>query len=350
MAQVRWGLVGTGKIAQSHCGNIKSHEAATVLAAHDTHETRLGEFCKAQEVPRAYKTAAELFADKDVDAVYIAVPNKFHAPLAIEALQAGKHVLLDKPFAMNLAEAEAVVETAKASGKLFMLGMNQRYRADSQKIRSVIASGTIGDIYHAKAFWMRREGIPRLGTWFGSKELAGGGCMLDIGVHMLDLCLFLIDNWEPLSVFGQTYSMFGHRGLGEGGWGASDREDIQFDVDDFATALIKLRNGASVSLDVSWAAHMGDGSRNDVHVFGSKGGTQAYPAKIFCRNPLREDYEVIENVRGHIPLAHADRFHNFTEAILGNEEPLTTLEQSLVVQKILDGIYESCRTGKVVEL
>src|SRR5262249_49032881 len=141
---------------------------------------------------QAYASAKELFADRSIDAVYIATPNKFHVPLAKEALQAGKHVILEKPFAMNAVEAAEAIATAKAAGKVLTVGMNQRFTADSQKIKHLVEQGVLGEIYHAKASWMRRAGIPKLGTWFGNHEMSGGGCLYDIGVHMLDLCLYTL--------------------------------------------------------------------------------------------------------------------------------------------------------------
>lgn len=166
----------------------------------------------------------ELLADKEVDAVYVAVPNKFHAPLACQTLAAGKHVILDKPMALSHAQALQVAKAAEQSGKTFFLGMNQRFTEGAQQIRSLVEAGVLGEIYHAKAYWIRREGIPRLGTWFGNKEVAGAGSLFDIGVHFLDLCLHLLGNFNPVSVFGASYTKFGNRGLGEGGWGLSDRE------------------------------------------------------------------------------------------------------------------------------
>jgi len=344
------GIIGAGMISQSCCNAVANHERAQVVAAHDLNEQRLRELCTEFEIPRSYASAEELLAEDGVEAVYVAVPNKFHAPLAIQALQAGKHVILDKPFALDLEEAKEVAAAAKANDKLFMLGMNQRYRAESQTIRSHAKQGLFGEIYHAKAFWFRRHGIPKLGTWFGSKAMAGGGCLLDIGVHLLDLCLHITDKWNPVSVFGATYTKFGNRGLGEGSWGKSERQDIPFDVDDFATALIRFADGSTVNLDVSWACHAEAGNRNDVHVYGTEAGASLYPAKIFRADPLRAEYDVIENPRGDIALPHCDRFHNWINSILGDEQPLTSIDEALTVQAILDGIYESCRTGHEVAI
>ena len=351
MSEVRFGIIGAGGIAYSSCNAILNHENGKVVAATDVNEQRLKELCDKFEIPNAYKSTEELLACEDVDAIYIAVPNKFHAPLALQALNAGKDVILDKPFAMNYAEAKEVADLAKAKGKHLMIGMNQRYRKDSQKIKSLIQKGVLGEIYHAKAYWFRREGIPKLGTWFGNKELSGGGCTLDIGVHLLDLMLFLLGNFEPISVSGKTYTKFGNRGLGEGGWGKSDKDpNIVFNVDDFATAFIRLSNDVTVTLDVSWAIHTELENKNNVEVFGEEGGAIAYPAKLFRVDPAREEYDVVEKPRGDILLPDQCRFSNFINTILGKEEPLCKVEEALAVQKILDAIYESCKTGKEVIL
>lgn len=344
------GMIGAGQIAGSCAQSLASCAGARVVAAHDLNAERLAALCAEHAIPQAYATVEELLADRGIDAVYIAVPNAFHAPLAIQALEAGKHVLLDKPFALDLDQALQVAAAARASSATFLLGMNQRYRSESQTIAQLARDGLFGDIYHAKAFWLRRQGIPKLGTWFGSKELAGGGCLLDIGVHMLDLCLFVMDKWDPVSVSGTTYTRFGNRGLGEGSWGKSERAGIPFDVDDFATALIRLADGSTVNLDVSWACHAESGSRNDVHIYGDEAGASLYPAKIFRADPLRQDYDVIDAVAPRCGLAHCDRFHNWIASIAGDEKPLTSLRQALTVQAILDGIYQSAATGAEVAI
>ncbi len=350
MTQVRIGIIGAGQISESCTTAVRKHAHADVVAAHDPNADRLRALCEKFAIPRAYARVDDLLADPEVDAVYIAVPNRFHAPLSRQALEAGKHVVLDKPFALNLAEAEGVAAAARKAGKLFLLGMNQRYREDSQKIRSLVEAGVLGEIYHAKAYWFRRSGIPKLGTWFGSKAMAGGGCLLDIGVHLLDLCLHTAGKWDPVSVSGATYTKFGNRGMGEGGWGRSDREDLAFDVDDFASALIRFADGSTVTLDVSWAAHMPEGDRMDVRLYGTEAGAGLYPARLFRNDPMREDYDVVEKPRAAVPLPHADRFHNFINAIRGEEKLLVSLEQALCVQRILDAIYASARDGAEVRL
>lgn len=316
----------------------------------DLSDERCRQLAKDFNIPACYKTTDEILADDSVDAVYIAVPNKFHAPLAIEALKAGKAVLLEKPFALNSTEAEAIAAEAKQSGKPFMLGMNQRFVADNQKLRALNDAGFFGEIYHAKAIWQRRSGIPRMGTWFGSMELAGGGCLCDIGVHLLDLSLYLMNNFQPVSVVGQTYTKFGNRGLGEGGWGKSEVKDIKFDVDDFVFAFIRMANGATVDLHVSWACHDREPNRMGVQLFGTEAGGLSSPLELYKSLPTPGGYQVATTVESKIAYPHCERFHNFINYILSGEPLCVTIEQALVVQRILDAIAESSRTGREVIL
>lgn len=346
MSGIRYGLIGAGAIAWPTAKNINGYEHSTVIAATDLSAERLKKLCDENNIPHSYPTADAMLANPDVDAVYIAVPNKFHAPLAIQALQAGKHVMLEKPFAMNAKEAADVIATAKKVGKVFTVGQNQRFVEAHQKIVGLQRAGFFGEIYHAKAFWNRRTGIPGMGTWFGNKALAGGGSLNDIGVHFLDLCLYAMNRFDPVSVFGATYTKFGNRGLGYGGWGISDKTESVFDVDDFATALIRFSDGATVTLDTSWACHMETPNRNGVLLYGTEAGADVATAKIFRNDPVREDYDVIEKVKAPMPFPQCCRFKNFTNAILGKEELATPPAQSLVVQKILDAIQESAATGK----
>lgn len=348
MSEIKFGFFGAGQIAYSTAKAVNSHPRARVTAVQDLDAGRLQAFSAVEGVTGFHTTAEELLANKDVDAVYIAVPNKFHAPLALQSLEAGKHVLLEKPFAMTLAEAEAVAAAAEKAGKTLMVGMNQRFTEDSQKVRALVRRGLLGDIYHAKAYWIRRAGIPKLGTWFGKRELAGAGSLFDIGVHALDLCLFLMDNFDPVSVSGVSYAKFGPRGLGEGKWGLSDPTETEFDVDDFASALIRFKNGASVDLTVAWACHYPEKNRVGVELFGTEAGASTAPARLFRPDPLREDYDIVDGLRADLEYPHCSRIDNFINHLLEDEPLGVTVEQALAVQRILDGFLESSKSGKEV--
>ncbi|MCH6255800.1 Gfo/Idh/MocA family oxidoreductase [Puniceicoccaceae bacterium K14] len=351
MKKIKFGFIGSGKISHFSAEELLSHDNASLVAAQDLNQQRLDDLANKFDIPNRFTNSSELFACQEVDAVYIAVPNKFHAELAIEAMQAGKHVLLEKPFAMNAKEAEEVINVSRQTGRVFTLAMNQRFVKDAQKIKTIAKQGSLGEIYYAKAYWFRREGIPKLGTWFGNRDLAGGGAINDIGVHLLDLCLHTMDNFEPVSVFGTTFTKFGNRGLGEGSWGFSDVTETTFNVDDLASALIKMKNGATVCLEVSWAAHTFTNDRMNVELYGTEMGASLYPAKLYKRNdPLNADYQIIENIAAEPEFPHCNRFHNFINHLIAEEPLMVTAEQALTVQKILDSITESTHTGKSIDL
>lgn len=352
MKKVRVGVIGAGAISNDHCGNVKNNPDAELVAIADLSDERRLDFKKRFNIPKDYADWKDLVADKDIDAVVIALPNSLHAPVSLGALENNKHVLLDKPFALNYAEAKAVADLAKKQKKVVMVGMNQRFTAMAQNIRGVIENNVLGEVFHAKASWRRRMGSPKHGTWFVNKKLSGGGCLLDIGVHALDLALHLMDNWEPTCVLGRAYEKFGHRGIGEGGWGKSDRDQsIKFDVDDFATALINFKNGATLDLTVSWVAHQESPDIMNIEFFGTEGGANLNPPKLFrmgSTNP--KDYEIVVPQSFAPKKTYSNRQNNWIDTILGTDKPFCTVEQALVVQKLLDAIYESSKTGREVKI
>lgn len=345
---LKFGIIGAGGIAVSGVEGAAKSGRAEVAAVADTDPGRLAAFAAAHRIPKTYPTADALIRDEAIEAVYIAVPNAFHAPYAIAALEAGKHVILDKPFATSHAEAAKVVAAARKAGKVFTVGMNQRFTEGAQKVRALVERGYFGEVYRMRAYWRRRWGAPRLGTWFGNRKLAGGGCFLDIGVHMLDLALFAAGDFEAERVSGAVYTKFGNRGLGQGGWGQSTPEGLPFDVDDCALAFVRMKSGASVQVEISWAAHQKEGDSYNVEIFGTEAGAQVYPGEIY-----RYDRELGTNVDAGnlgVPLKypHANRFANFFRAILGEEELCVTPEQALKVQRIIDAVYESSAARKEV--
>lgn len=344
-------MVGAGMIAHQHCQEINAHPHATVVAVADPSADRRNDLKKKFGLQRAYENTEDLISDPDIDAVTIAVPNFLHADYSIAALEAGKHVMLDKPFALNYRQAKAVEELANKSGKVFTVGMNMRFREESQATKRFIESGRIGDPYHSKSYWFRRSGIPKLGTWFGQKALSGGGVLFDIGVHLLDLALFFMDNFEAEAVTGLTHKTFGHRGLGEGGWGLSNsRSENEFDVEDLATALIQLKGGATVVLEVAWAIHQQETNRHNVEVFGTEAGITAFDSRLCYFGEKKGDYEVVIPEKIEVPHPHENRFINWINAIQDNEELYSTLPQALAVQRILDAIYESAETRREVRI
>ena len=348
---IRVGIIGAGAIAGDHCRNVSSYEGAEAVAIADLSAARRREVKKTWGMAKAYASWEELVADPEIDAVTIGLPNALHAPSTLAALNAGKHVLLDKPFALNYAEAKRCADAARRKRRVLMLGMNQRYSRESQTLQTIVERGDLGEIYHTKAYWYRRCGSPKFGTWFVNKKLSGGGCLLDIGVHILDLGMFVSGSWDPVAVSGQVYTKFGHRGHGEGGWGKSERnKKIVFDVDDFATALIKCRNGATIELNVSWVLHQEHANRHNVELCGTEGGATLFPMKMFRYGKRKGEYEVVEPQNVKVADMRKSRQHDWLDAITRKGKPICTLEQALMVQKILDAIYKSSETGREVRI
>src|SRR3954469_20683642 len=212
----------------------------------------------------------------DLDAVSVAVPTFLHAPVAIAALERGLHVLAEKPIARTVEEADAMVAAARAADRVLDVAFNHRQRGDIQKLKSVIDAGRLGRPYYAKAWWLRRTGIPTLGSWFTRAELAGGGPLLDIGVHVLDYSLFLLDNPGITAVSASTYDL-----LGSAGFGSSPDDDksgatdaTTFDVEDLATALMRLEDGGTLLVEASWAAHRTHRDEFGITLYGTEGGAE----------------------------------------------------------------------------
>ncbi len=348
-ATLRCAVIGTGAIGFDHLNGFLHCRRATVVAIAEKSPARAKEAADRFKIPRSYADYQELLEQPDLDAVTIALPNHLHAPVAIEALKARKHVLLEKPMAMNAAEAFRIIETAKKIRRTLMVGMNFRFDRQTQIARQFIQRGDLGEIYHARAFWLRRSGIPRTGSWFTQKGLAGGGCTVDLGVHMLDVCLHLLDDFEVTRVSAQTFAKFGPRGLGEFEWGRSEIDPKKpFDVEDYSVALIRFKSGKTLALESSWAANQpGDAREYGIDLLGTNAGLSLYPARLYRSGP--SGYETVQLAAPKL-IHFEDRIQHFVNCVLDGKKPLVPVEESLKVQGILDAIYESAATGKEVKI
>jgi predicted dehydrogenase len=256
---------------------------------------------------------------------------------------------VEKPMALNAKEAAKIVEVARKMKRVLMVAQNFRFNRHTQVAKTMVERGDLGEVYQARCFWLRRSGIPRIGSWFTQKHYAGGGCTFDLGVHMLDTCLHLIGEFEVRSVSAQTFARFGPRGLGETDWGKSEIDTKKpFDVEDSSVTLLKLKSGRTVLLEVSWAGHHAPDAREyGVDLFGAAAGLSLYPARLFRPGP--NGYETINL---SLPLvAHSeDRIHHFVSCVLDGKKPLVLPDESVKVQQVLDAIYASAGTGKEVRL
>jgi predicted dehydrogenase len=332
-------------MGRNHAVHFRDAEEAVLVALCDLNEDRLRQVAEETHPWRTYTRWEDVVSDPEIDAVAIALPNALHEPVAIRALEAGKHVLCEKPLAMNAAQGERVVATARRLNRKLMVHFNYRFQAPSQCIKEAIDAGVLGHIYFARTVWHRKRGIPNLGSWFTQKSMAGGGALIDLGIHRLDLALWLMGYPRPVSVSGTTYNQLG-RNLAE----AAGKV---FDVDDLAAAFIRFENGASLVLEASWASNTDKREDQSTQLFGLNAGAvirnwdegYQYEARIF--RPEGDD--VISEYPRWPDWVETPQQH-FCRAILNNTEPMATGEQGLLVMRLLDAIYESAATGREVRL
>ena len=270
--RLRAGVIGLGWAGQQHVAAYAAHPDVDLVALSAMEEHLLTRFGDEHGVELRYPDWRQMLAEAELDIVSIATPTFLHSTMAIAALEAGIHVLTEKPMAENAANAEAMVEASRRAGRVLDVSFNHRRRGDVTALAGVVASGVLGDIYYAKTGWIRRQGIPGLGTWFTKAESSGGGALVDIGVHMLDMTLHLLGEPEVLTASASTHAEFGPRGRGGSGFGVSQQEaGAPFEVEDLATAFLRLEGGSTLLLESSWAQWI----PHDlcyVTLYGSEGG------------------------------------------------------------------------------
>ncbi len=342
--RVRVGIVGVG-IGATHANGYSKCPEVEIAALCDLNTERAQKLADQYGVKKIYTDYNEMIATEALDAVSVCTPNALHAPVAEAALKAGKHVLCEKPLSVNATEGQRIFDAAQNAKGKFMIGMNNRFRGDSQMLKKYVENGELGTLYYAKCGWIRRNGIPGMGGWFTRKEMAGGGPLIDIGVHAMDLTLYLMGNPKPVSVFGATYAKFGPVGKGASGWGIRE-EGGTFDVEDLAAAQVRFADGATLVLEASWAQYC-EKDKLYSELYGDKGGASLEPLRVYTDKFDRPvDIELkAPNVPGH----EAEVRH-FVDCILQDKQPLATAEQALDVMKILDAIYESSQTGQSVAI
>jgi predicted dehydrogenase len=272
------GVIGLGWAGQQHMDAYASLEGVELTAIAGLEDDACATLADEHAVPHAFARWEDLVALDGLDAVSVAVPTFLHAPIAVAALERGLHVLSEKPIALNGAQADAMVAAARGAGRVLDVAFNHRRRGDVQRLREEIDAGRLGHTYYAKAWWLRRTGIPTLGSWFTRAELAGGGPLVDIGVHVLDYALYLLGNPGVRTVSASTYDLLGSNGFGgsknSDKSGAGDGAAATFDVEDLATVFMRLDDGGTLLLEASWAAHRADGDQFGATLYGTEGGAE----------------------------------------------------------------------------
>lgn len=364
MGKLKFGFIGCGGIA-----NQKHFPALAKLAE----KVEMAAFCdiveeRAVKAAEEYGTAGalvttdykEIIQMKDIDVIHVLTPNISHSFITVEALEAGKHVMCEKPMAINYEEAKKMLEASKRTGKKLTIGYQNRFRSDSLATYDACHNGELGDIYFAKAHAVRRKGVPTWGV-FPDKEKQGGGPLIDIGTHALDLTLWFMDNYKPKTVLGSTYQKLKDNPMANmfGSW-----DPETFETEDSAFGLIKMENGATIFLEAAWALNMINPKEAQVTLCGTDGG-----AEMFGKAFLDQGY-VVFNKAAHNQLEETQpsdaggvfgfegasleqkdaEATQWVDAIINDTEPLVKPEQAIVVTQILEAIYQSAETGKVVEL
>jgi predicted dehydrogenase len=351
--KLRVGIVGCG-IAIFHLEGFEKEPRAEVLALAGLDTDRCLSLQERFKVPRLYREYQELLADPDIDAITVAVPNHLHKPVTLAALEAGKHVLVEKPLAQNSADGEEIVRAAEASGKVVMILFNRRGRHDVQIVQQQVAAGKLGRIYHAKAFWMRRSGIPGLGSWFTNKAQAGGGPVIDLGVHVLDMALWVMGNPKPLAVSAASYSELGTRGKGQ--WqGARFKvtPGVPYEVEDFATALIRLEGGATLQLDASWAGYTRHTDEFGASFMGTDGGAEIHVKDYADTGTLKlfGDIDGVPTVTEPRLLSrrdHGELISRWVDAIRGEGPISPSAREGLDRVRLIECIYTSAEEGREI--
>ena len=350
-SKVRTAVIGAG-VGWIHMEGYQHSPLSELVAICDLNEQLLEERGAKYGIPpaRRYTNYHELLAQPDIDAVSVCVPNFLHESITLEALKQGKHVLCEKPLALNATAAQGMVDAAKAAGRLLLVCYNHRYRSEIVWLKSLVRRGDFGPIYAAKAGWMREAGIPGGDRgWFTDKARSGGGALIDLGVHVLDLALWLMDYPAPVAVTGASFSEFGPRQQKSA---QRDAKPARFDVDDLGLGMVRFANGAALMFESAWATHREPGQdAYFVRLFGKEAGANFYTGLPNGQTVSAFKYVDGEPVAitprlGSYAHGHFNVVHHFADCIANGVTPESPGEHGVTCLKIIDAIYESARTGR----
>jgi predicted dehydrogenase len=342
------GIIGTGWPGQQHAIAACTLENARVYACADVDAARCEEFRRTYEPEKVVSDYHELLADPLLDAVIICLPNFLHFPASLAALEAGKHVLCEKPPTLNGSEMKVLREEAAKRGLVYYFSRQFRFTPSTRAAKRVIDSGRLGKIYHATATFVRSRGIPvGIGNWFTEKRQSGGGALIDIGIHALDAVWYLLGTPRPLSISAKVYRNFAHLA-----------NVPVFDVEDAAYAFIRFENDAVVQLETSWAGNLtddipprqyfGQESNNSV-LYGTKASVRLRPLTLFEDQNGKLVTVPLEATEDE-PNAFALQLSNFLDAIAGRAEPINSVDQAVELMEIIDAIYSSSDLGREIPI
>ena len=353
---IKVGIIGCGGIANGkHMPSLAKVKDCEMVAFCDILPERAEKAAGEYGTPDAkvYVDYKELLKDPEIEVVHVCTPNRSHSFITVDALHAGKHVMCEKPMAINSAEAKKMLDAAKETGKKLTIGYQSRFRDDAQYMKKEAEDGTFGEIYYAKATAIRRRAVPTWGVFLNEYE-QGGGPLIDIGTHALDLTLWMMDNYKPKYCVGTAYHKLNKQTETGNAWGDWDPE--KFTVEDSAFGFVVMENGATIVLESAWALNTLEVREAKTAICGTLAGADMNDGlRINCvRNGrqcvLTPNFKAggvafNEGAKGESPADCEERL--WIEAVRNDTEPLTKPEQAYVVTRILEGIYESSKTGDI---
>jgi predicted dehydrogenase len=338
--KLRVAVIGAGAIAEmAHLPFYASHPEVELVALTDFNQDRAMKMANQFQVKNVYASAEEMLQNEKLDAFSICTRNDTHVALAKLALLHGAHVLVEKPLALNAEEAMELKELVLKTNKICMVGMTHRFRNDTRKLKQIVEAGDLGEIYYVKAKLFQKRNTPM--GWFTDKSKSGGGPLMDIGVHVLDLAWWLSGTPEVESVSGHLVQGVGrYDTLVDGTWAASDSSQNRylFDVEDFASAFLRFKNGLVMQLEVSWAINGEADEGIKIDLFGKKGGASLQPFRLFS-----EKHQVLTETKFTIPAInpYQEEIHHFIQAVQAQKQPIIDLHQGVQVMKMLETIAAS---------
>ncbi|HJV44236.1 MAG TPA: Gfo/Idh/MocA family oxidoreductase [Bacillota bacterium] len=350
MAKINIGVIGTGRITRkAHLPALQSlGEEVNVLALADIKGTQ--ELSKELKIRYVFEDYTQLLKLNEIDAVVISVPNYLHCKITVDALEAGKHVLCEKPLTINEQEALEIAKAQQRTGKQLMIAFNNRFRKDVQLIKKYHEAGELGEIYYVKCAWMRRAGIPGWGGWFTDIAKSGGGALIDLGVHMLDLALYIMGYPHPVSVTGSTYNIYGEIEKGQSRVRAIENLQGHFNVEDTGLAFIKFDNGSTLILETSWASNI-EQDHFSISFLGSKGGAVLENNRLaICKEAFGVQHNILPLITVDESQVRMDLWKHFLQRIRTQETNAPSINEGVILSRIMDAIYQSARTGQQVNV
>ncbi len=359
MEKVKVGIIGCGGIAVGkHLPSLKKLPEVELVAFCDIIPER-AEDAKAKfgnENSKVYTDYHELLKDSEITVVHVLTPNVSHSPITCDALDAGKHVMCEKPMAINTAEAQKMIDAAKRNNRKLSIGYQNRFTIASRYLKQEAENGTFGEIYYAKASALRRRAVPTWGV-FLEKDKQGGGPLIDIGTHALDLTLWVMNNYKPKYCIGSTFNKLNKLDIDEQGNAFGPWDIDKFDVEDSAFGMIVMENGATIMLESSWALNMLDTREAITTVCGTKAGADMIEIDGIRINGVKNGRQYVNKVNletGGVAFFDGVEEKNpslneaksWIDAVINDTDPIVLPEQAIVVTKILEGIYKSAQTGE----